>query len=169
MSVNVAVVGSGYWGKNLVRNFHNLGALKLVCDKNEALLEMYKEQYPGIEGSVALSSVLGHDDIDAIAIATPAETHFALASEAIIAGKHVYVEKPLALNGEEALALTRLAREHGVVLMVGHLLQYHPVFIRLREMVQAGELGRIDYIYSHRLNLGKIRREENILWSLRAS
>lgn len=165
MSVNVAVVGSGYWGKNLVRNFYNLGALKLVCDKDEGLLEKFKEQYPGVEGSVAFNDVLGREDIDAIAIATPAETHFALASEAIMAGKHVYVEKPLALHGDEAEKLARLADEHGVTLMVGHLLQYHPVFIRLREMAQEGELGRIDYIYSHRLNLGKIRREENILWS----
>jgi UDP-2-acetamido-3-amino-2,3-dideoxy-glucuronate N-acetyltransferase len=165
MAVNVAVIGSGYWGKNLVRNFHNLGALKLVCDKNEALLEMFKEQYPGVEGCMSLNEVLGRDDIDAVAIATPAETHFALASEAIMAGKHVYVEKPLALVGDEAEALSRLADEHGVTLMVGHLLQYHPVFIRLREMARDGELGRIDYIYSHRLNLGKIRREENILWS----
>ena len=161
----IAVVGSGYWGKNLVRNFHQLGALKVVCDKNEELLDMFKEQYPGVEGAVAFSDVLKRDDIDGVAIATPAETHFSLASEAILAGKSVYVEKPLALHGNEAEALHALAEEHGVTLMVGHLLQYHPIFVALREMAENGELGHIDYIYSHRLNLGKIRREENILWS----
>jgi UDP-2-acetamido-3-amino-2,3-dideoxy-glucuronate N-acetyltransferase len=112
-----------------------------------------------------LSDVLGRGDINGIVIATPAETHFNLAREALLAGKHVLVEKPLVLHEDEALELIEIAESKGLVLMVGHLLQYHPAFISLKERVMTGELGRINYIYSHRLNLGKIRREENILWS----
>lgn len=162
---NIAVVGSGYWGKNLVRNYHQLGALKLICDKNETVLSSFQESFPGIETCVALNDLLNRGDIHGIVIATPAETHFNLAREALLAGKHVYVEKPLALNEKEGRDLIQLAEDKNLVLMVGHLLQYHPVFVRLKELAQSGELGRINYIYSHRLNLGKIRREENILWS----
>ena len=161
----VAVIGSGYWGKNFVRNFNDLGVLKLICDKNETVLNGFKEQYPGVETCVALNDVLSKEDIHGIVIATPAETHFNLAREALLSGKHVFVEKPLALTEEDASELMELSEKKKLVLMVGHLLQYHPVFVRLRDMAKSGELGRINYIYSHRLNLGKIRREENILWS----
>jgi UDP-2-acetamido-3-amino-2,3-dideoxy-glucuronate N-acetyltransferase len=162
---NVAVIGSGYWGKNLIRNYHELGALKLICDKNECALENFKNQYPGLETSLALSPVLKQDEIKGVVIATPAETHYTLAREALLAGKHIYVEKPLVLDEKEAEDLISIARDKNLVLMVGHLLQYHPAFIKLKELVATGELGRINYIYSNRLNLGKIRREENILWS----
>ena len=161
----VAVIGSGYWGKNLVRNFNDIGALKLVCDNNETVLDSFNQLYPDIDKCVALNDILSRKDIDGVVIATPAETHFNLAREVLLAGKHVYVEKPLVLNETEAKELIGLASERNKVLMVGHLLQYHPVFIRLKQLVAAGELGRINYIYSNRLNLGKIRREENILWS----
>jgi predicted dehydrogenase len=161
----VAIIGGGYWGKNLVRNFYNLDALKLVSDKNETILSNYKDQYKGIETCLALTDVLTSKEIHGVVIATPAETHFNIARESLLAGKHVYVEKPLVLREEEGRELIELARENSRVLMVGHLLQYHPVFIRLKELAHSGELGRINYIYSHRLNLGKIRREENILWS----
>ncbi len=161
----VAVIGSGYWGKNLVRNFHNLGSLKLICDKNETVLKEFKKNYPGVETCMAISDVLGSGTIEGVVIATPAETHYYLAREALLAGKHVYVEKPLVLDESQGRELIKLADEHGLTLMVGHLLQYHPIFVRLRDMAASGELGRINYIYSHRLNLGKIRREENILWS----
>jgi UDP-2-acetamido-3-amino-2,3-dideoxy-glucuronate N-acetyltransferase len=161
----IAVIGSGYWGKNLVRNYHQLGALKLICDRNETLIGQFREQYPDVEICLAYNEILSRPDIDAVVIATPAETHFTLAREALLAGKHVYVEKPLVLEEREARELIDLADRESRVLMVGHLLQYHPVFIRLKEMARSGELGRIDYIYSNRLNLGKIRREENILWS----
>ena len=161
----IAVIGSGYWGKNLVRNYHALGALKLICDKNETVLQGFREQYPDVETCMAFSDVLSREDIQGVAIATPAETHYPLAREALLAGKHVYVEKPLVLDEKEGQELIHLAGEHNLVLMVGHLLQYHPVFIRLRELASTGELGRINYIYSNRLNLGQIRREENILWS----
>jgi UDP-2-acetamido-3-amino-2,3-dideoxy-glucuronate N-acetyltransferase len=161
----VAVVGSGYWGKNLVRNYRELGALRLICDNNEITVNQFKTKYPDIEVCLAFNDVLGRDTIHAVVIATPAETHFALAREALMAGKHVYVEKPLVLDEGEGQELIELAGKRNLVLMVGHLLQYHPVFVKLKELGRKGELGRINYIYSHRLNLGKIRREENILWS----
>jgi len=162
---SVAVVGTGYWGKNLVRNFHEIGSLKLICDKNEAALSALKAKHNGVDTCFALSDVLERGDIDGVVIATPAETHFNLAREALLAGKHIFVEKPLVLNENEGRELIDIAQKKARVLMVGHLLQYHPAFIKLKEMVMAGELGRISYIYSHRLNFGKIRREENILWS----
>ena len=161
----VAVIGSGYWGKNLVRNFHRLGALRLICDRSEAVLSDFREQYPDVETCLALNDVLSREDIPAVAVATPAETHVTVAREALLAGKHVFTEKPVALREDEAAALVALAEEKGLTLMVGHLLQYHPVFRKLEELAAAGDLGRINYIYSNRLNLGKIRREENILWS----
>ena len=162
---NIAVIGSGYWGKNLVRNYHQLGVLKLICDKNETVLSSFQESYPGLGTCIALNEVLNRDDIQGIVIATPAETHYTIAREALLAGKHVYVEKPLVLDEREGENLIQLAEDKNLVLMVGHLLQYHPIFLRLKELTHNGELGRINYIYSHRLNLGKIRREENILWS----
>jgi len=162
---SIAVVGTGYWGKNLVRNFHEIGSLKLICDKNETALNALKVQHKGVETCFALSDVLERGDIDGVVIATPAETHFNLTREALLAGKHVLVEKPLVLNESEGKELIVIAEKNKRVLMVGHLLQYHPAFIKLKEMVMAGELGRTNYIYSHRLNFGKIRREENILWS----
>ena len=161
----IAIIGSGYWGKNLVRNFHQLGALKLICDKNEILLANFKEQYADIDTCLALNDLLSREDIDGLVIATPAETHYTLAREILLAGKHVFVEKPLALREDEGKELVSLADKKSKVLMVGHLLQYHPVFMHLKELALSGELGRVNYIYSHRLNLGKIRREENILWS----
>lgn len=161
----LAVIGSGYWGKNLVRNFHDLGVLKLICDKNGSVLEGFHNQYPHVDTCVALSEVLQREDIQGVVIATPAETHFNLAREALLAGKHVFVEKPLVLREVEGRELIQIAETANRVLMVGHLLQYHPAFVALKEMVTTGQLGRINYIYSNRLNFGKIRREENILWS----
>ncbi len=161
----IAVIGSGYWGRNLVRNYAALGALKVICDKNITVLEDFQRQYPEISVCISLSDVLDRADVQGVALATPAETHFTLAREALLAGKHVYVEKPLVLEEENGRELIDLARQQNRVLMVGHLLQYHPVFVKLKQLAANGELGRINYIYSHRLNLGKIRREENILWS----
>lgn len=164
-SANIAVIGAGYWGKNLLRNYHELGALKAICDKNEALFGQFGKQYPDAEICMAINGVLNRDDIQGIVIATPAETHFGIAREALLSNKHVYVEKPLVLHEHEADELIRIAADRNLVLMVGHLLQYHPVFQRLKALAAEGELGRINYIYSHRLNIGKIRREENALWS----
>jgi UDP-2-acetamido-3-amino-2,3-dideoxy-glucuronate N-acetyltransferase len=162
---HVAVIGTGYWGKNLVRNYSQLGALKLICDRNEDLVDRIRQTYPDVGVCFAFNEVLAREDIHGVVIATPAETHYNLARESLLAGKHVYVEKPLVLDEKEAEELIRIAGQNNRVLMVGHLLQYHPAFVRLLEMAGAGDLGRINYIYSHRLNLGKIRREENILWS----
>jgi UDP-2-acetamido-3-amino-2,3-dideoxy-glucuronate N-acetyltransferase len=161
----VAVVGSGYWGRNLIRNYSELGALAAICDTNKVVLSEFKDQYPGVEICTAFSDLLARDDITGLALATPAETHYALARAALLAGKHVYVEKPLVLKESEGEDLIEISMEKELVLMVGHLLQYHPAFVKLKDLVRDGELGRINYIYSNRLNLGKIRREENILWS----
>lgn len=162
---NIAVVGTGYWGKNLVRNFHSLGALHTVCDTNPDTLHSFIEKYPGVQGAGSFAELLVNPQIEGIVISTPAETHATFAKEAILAGKDVYVEKPLCLSEAEGEQLTELAEKHGRVLMVGHLLWYHPVVLKLKELVDAGKLGRIQYIYSNRLNLGKLRREENVLWS----
>ncbi len=161
----IGVIGAGYWGKNLVRNFHSLGVLSIVCDTRDAVLEDFSRSYPEVQQTGSLDEVLDDPSIQAVAIATPAETHYSFVERALSAGKHVFVEKPLALREAEGLALCNAAEEKGKVLMVGHLLQYHAAVIRLRRLVSDGELGRIQYIYSNRLNLGKIRREENILWS----
>jgi UDP-2-acetamido-3-amino-2,3-dideoxy-glucuronate N-acetyltransferase len=165
LTSKIAVIGSGYWGKNLIRNYHQLGVLEIICDKNEKILFDFKEQYPNVETCMALSDVLHRKEINGVVIATPAETHYHIAREALLADKHVYVEKPLVLDEKHGEELIDLAEDRKKVLMVGHLLQYHPAFVQLKEMVHSGELGRINYIYSNRLNLGKIRREENILWS----
>lgn len=164
-SSNIAVIGSGYWGKNLVRNFNSLGALHTICDTNPTTLKNFEEQYPSINTATAFSQVLTNPEIQGVAIATPAETHASLATEALLAGKDVYIEKPLCLSEKEGVELNALAKRQNCVLMVGHLLWYHPVVLKLKELVDAGELGRIQYIYSNRLNLGKLRREENVLWS----
>jgi predicted dehydrogenase/carbonic anhydrase/acetyltransferase-like protein (isoleucine patch superfamily) len=163
--LSIAVMGAGNWGKNLIRNFFELNALKVICDKNEASLKQMRKLYPSCDFYISLPEVLSRDDISGVVIATPAETHFMLARKVLQSGKHVFVEKPLTLAGNEAAELIDLAKKKNLVLMVGHLLQYHPAFIKLKQLAQEGELGRINYIYSHRLNLGKIRREENILWS----
>lgn len=159
----VAMVGCGYWGRNLVRNFHALGALAAIVDRDAAMACRMAEEY-GVS-AVDFAELIARDDIAAIAIAAPAEQHFALAREALLAGKDVYVEKPLALDIAHARELCRLAANGGRVLMVGHLLQYHPAFLTLKDLVHSGRLGAIQYIYSNRLNFGKIRTEENILWS----
>ena len=162
---SIAVIGSGYWGKNLVRNFHQLGVLKLICDKNENIVKQFKKQYTDVEICLDLEEVFGHKDIKAVVVATPAETHFAVVNKALLAGKHVFVEKPLALTEEEGQQLVKLAEQNGLILMVGHILQYHPAVVKLKNLINIGELGKIQYLYSNRLNIGKIRNEENILWS----
>jgi UDP-2-acetamido-3-amino-2,3-dideoxy-glucuronate N-acetyltransferase len=164
-SLKIAVIGSGYWGKNLVRNFAGLGVLGAVCDSDTKTLETLKAQHPGSKTCTSYSDVLRDEAIQAVAIATPAETHGIMVREALLAGKDVFVEKPLCLSADQGRALVDLARERGRILMVGHLLWYHPAILKLKEFIDTGELGRIQYIYSNRLNLGKIRREENILWS----
>jgi UDP-2-acetamido-3-amino-2,3-dideoxy-glucuronate N-acetyltransferase len=158
-------VGAGYWGKNLVRNFHGLGALAAVCDSDDVQLARLAKQYGDCRMTDSLEEVLADESVDAVAIAAPAEMHDSLVEKAILAGKDVFVEKPLCLSVGAGEALVSLARENDRILMVGHLLWYHPAVLKLKELIDGGELGRIEYIYSNRLNLGKFRREENILWS----
>jgi UDP-2-acetamido-3-amino-2,3-dideoxy-glucuronate N-acetyltransferase len=161
----VACIGAGYWGRNLVRNFHELGALATVCDASPAALNELAQKFPDGRYTSSVRDVLADASVSAVAIATPAETHGHLVRQALEAGKDVFVEKPLCVTLDEGRELVAFAERAGRVLMVGHLLWYHPVVLRLRELVESGELGRIQYIYSTRLNLGRIRREENILWS----
>lgn len=161
----IAVIGAGYWGRNLVRNFYDLKSLRAVCDASQEVRDGLSRQYPDCRYVSTYQAVLQDQAVHAVAIATPAETHAALVRDALTAGKDVFVEKPLCLSVEEGRDLVRLARERERILMVGHLLWYHPAVLRLKDLVASGELGRIQYIYSNRLNLGKIRREENILWS----
>lgn len=161
----VAVIGCGYWGKNLVRNFNTLGALQTVCDATEAGRTTATELAPTVTIVSAVEDVLTDPQIDGVVIATPAETHYSLVRKALESGKDVFVEKPLALTADQGAHLVRLAQEKERILMVGHVLEYHPAITQLRQLIDSGALGKIHYIYSNRLNLGKIRTEENILWS----
>jgi UDP-2-acetamido-3-amino-2,3-dideoxy-glucuronate N-acetyltransferase len=161
----IACIGAGYWGKNLVRNFHELGVLMTVCEVDAQMRAHLKPQYPNARFTETVEEVLADPEIRGVAIATPAVTHAELVRQALWADKDVFVEKPLALSVEEARKLIELASNKRLILMVGHLLWYHPAVLKLKKLVEDGDLGRIEYIYSNRLNLGKIRREENILWS----
>ena len=163
--VGIAVVGNGYWGKNHTRNFHALGALRVVCDRDEERLRAAVTAFPGVDVERNLASVLARNDVSGVVLATPAETHFRLAYECLAAGKDVMVEKPLAPRVEDGETLVALARREGRILMVGHILEYHPAVRALSGLVASGALGNLRYVYSNRLNLGKVRREENILWS----
>lgn len=159
----IALAGCGYWGKNLARNFASLGALSAVCDLNPDVASAMAENHDARAAS--WQDILDDPEIVGVALATPAPQHAGMACEAILAGKDVYIEKPIALRPSDAEEIVALAAKHDRVVMVGHLLQYHPVFLKLKEIVSAGEIGRLQYIYSTRVNLGKIRQEEDILWS----
>ena len=161
---NIAVIGSGYWGKNLVRTFHNLGCLRTVCDVNEQALCEVRDKY-GVETTQNVQDVIRDKDISAVVVAAPAAQHYTIAKDALRARKHVFVEKPLALRCSEGQELVALADSCERVLMVGHILEYHPAVQEIKRLIDSGELGKIQYIYSSRLNLGKLRTEENILWS----
>ena len=161
----IGLIGAGYWGKNLARNFFALDALATICDASQELLEGYREQYPGITTCTDIDHLLADDNITAVAIATPAPLHYSLACTALDAGRDVYIEKPICLDVTEAEDLDRRALAAGRILMVGHLLQYHPMVIRMQELIATGAIGKLHYLSSNRLNLGKIRQEENALWS----
>ena len=163
--VRVGVIGTGHWGRNLLRNFHALGALDALCDTRPEARGEFAALYPDVRVYSEAGEVMASDALDAVVIATPAETHGTLVAQALDAGKHVFVEKPLCLDVAEARMLGAAASERGLTLMVGHLLLYHPAFRALAGVVAQGRLGDLRYIYSHRLSLGKIRRHENALWS----
>jgi predicted dehydrogenase len=166
----VGVVGLGYWGPNLARNFDRLpgGELTWLCDASGEALERWGAAFPSARTTTELEDLLTDDALDAIVIATPVSTHAELATRVLAAGKHCFVEKPLARSEQEAEGVIEAARESGRVLMVGHLLEYHPGVERLAGLVESRELGDLHYIYSNRLNLGKHRQDENALWSLGA-
>jgi predicted dehydrogenase len=165
-TVRTAVVGCGYWGKNLVRNFDRLSDLRLCCDASDSVRTAIAAAYPHVRVTADYDAVLGDPDVHAVVLATPAPMHADMAIRALRAGKHVFVEKPLALNTEDAAAMVRAAEEGGRILMVGHLLEYHPAVNYIKQMIDSGELGEVYYLYSQRLNLGKVRADENALWSL---
>jgi len=160
----IAVIGNGYWGKNLVRNFHELSALRTVCDSKTAAVEDAHALYR-VATTTDIQEVLNDPEIVGIAISAPAAQHYEIAKNCLLHGKDVYVEKPLALHVEEGNELVRIAGAQKRILMVGHILQYHPAILELKRLIRAGELGRLRYVFSSRLNLGKLRTEENILWS----
>jgi len=163
MKKNIAVVGCGHWGRNLVRNFSDLGSLFAVCDPNTKVAQQHADQYS--VKNFSFSEILHDTSIEGVVLAVPAPLHASMGIEVMNAGKHVYVEKPLAMNNYEAKNMIASAKKNGVQLMVGHLLQYHPVFIALRTLVESGEMGTLQYIYSNRLSFGKIRSEEDVIWS----
>lgn len=162
---NLAVVGMGHWGRNLVRVFHQLGSLRTVCDRADDRARTVQETLAGVSFTTDFDTVLADPAVRAVAIATPAVLHYEMALLALEAGKDVFVEKPLALTVADGNHLVQAARSHGRILMVGHILRYHPAIRKLSELISRGDLGRLRYLYSNRLNIGKIRSEENILWS----
>ena len=162
----LALLGCGYWGKNLARNFHKLGVLACICDPSEAGRASAKEIAPEVSTIDRLGSVFSDASIDAVVLATPATTHYELSVAALRAGKDVFVEKPMALRSAEANKLHYIAEENNCVLMVGHLMEYHPAIQKLSEMETAGEFGELRYIISNRLNFGIVRTAENAWWSL---
>jgi predicted dehydrogenase len=162
----IGVVGLNYWGPNLVRNFDGLAELAWLCDLDDTHLRPLAERYPHARATSAFEDMLADDTLDAVVIATPVPTHYALAKQALAAGKHVFVEKPPAMRAVEMDELVRLAADGDRVLMPGHLLLYHPAVLKLKELVASGELGDVLCVYGNRVNLGIVRSNENALWSL---
>jgi predicted dehydrogenase len=170
-AMRVGVAGLGYWGPNLARNFASIPGCELswCCDPDEEARRSALTRFPGVRVSAELDELLADDDLDAVALATPVPTHAALATRVLSAGKHCFVEKPLGQSVAEAQRAVSAAAQSGRILMVGHLLEYHPAVRKLKELSDSGQLGdRIYYIYGNRLNLGKLRADENALWSLGA-
>ena len=166
--INLAVVGSGYWGPNLIRNIAGLpdATLHTICDLNPKALQTAAERYPGVRTTPNFSDVLADSEIQGIVLATPAHLHAEMGRQALEAGKHLMVEKPLALRAVDAKALVDLAAAKHLRLMVGHVFEYNPAVIALRDLVQRGELGKVLYLYSARLNLGIVRDDLNAMWNL---
>ncbi len=163
---SVGVVGLNYWGPNLVRNFDDLADLTWICDLDEERLAQLAGRYPTARATASFDDLLADDTLDAVVVATPVPTHYDLAKQALEAGKHVFVEKPPAMHAAEMDELVRLAADRSLVLMPGHLLLYHPGVLKLKELIDAGELGEVLCVYGNRQNLGIVRTNENALWSL---
>ncbi|HMQ70376.1 MAG TPA: Gfo/Idh/MocA family oxidoreductase [Ignavibacteria bacterium] len=165
--INIAVIGCGKWGMNHVKTAYKLfgNGLKYCADSDSYLKEKITGISSGIKFTTDIRDVISDAEVNAVIISTPAESHFEIAKEMLLSGKNVLVEKPITLNSDEAKVLNKLAKEKELILMVGHLLLYHPAILKLKEYLDSGRLGKLQYIYSNRLNLGNIRTEENILWS----
>jgi UDP-2-acetamido-3-amino-2,3-dideoxy-glucuronate N-acetyltransferase len=163
--IGIGLAGCGYWGKNLARNLYQMGNLVAVADPDAKVLAGVKENHRGVRTYRAYEKMLADATVKAVCLASPAAQHYTMAKAAMLAGKDVFVEKPLSLKVPEAEELVELAAKRKRVLMVGHILEYHPAVRKLKEFVDSGELGDVHYVYSNRVNLGKIRHEENILWS----
>ncbi|HEY5194025.1 MAG TPA: Gfo/Idh/MocA family oxidoreductase [Solirubrobacteraceae bacterium] len=168
--VPIGVVGLGYWGPNLARNFAAIDGCELawVCDGSEQVRAKLAGAFPGVRATGEIEDLLADPELDAVVLATPVPTHAELAIRVARAGKHCFVEKPLATTVADAQRAVDAAERAGRILMVGHLLEYHPAVTRLKELVDGGELGSLYYVYGNRVNLGKLRSEENALWSLGA-
>jgi len=162
---NIGIIGLGYWGKNLLRNLYELKVLHTACDQSQEVLSERKKEFHEVKYTASYRDMLNDPEIKAIVISTPAVKHYDLVKEVLNAGKDVFVEKPLALTAKEGEELIGLASKKNCILMIGHILQYHPAVVKLKQMISSGEIGKIRYIYSNRLNIGKLRTEENILWS----
>ena len=163
MKKNIAVVGCGIWGKNLVRNFSELGALFSICDSNSEIANQIASKYNVKKYS--FKKILNDPNIIGVVLAVPVKNHAAMAIDALKKGKHVFVEKPLALNEIDGEAMTATAKKNKVQLMVGHLLQYHPIFRTIRKYVEGGKIGKINYLYSNRTSFGRVRVQEDVIWS----
>lgn len=164
--MKIAVVGCGYWGKNLVRNFAQLGVLHAVCDIDSEIRQQIALSYPDVEAVSDYNDILQDKEINGVVIATPPNLHYPMAKQALLAGKDVFVEKPFTTNVKEAEELVTLSMSEQRILMVGHLMVYHPAIQMLKKYIQEGELGKIYYLYSTRVNLGQIRYDENALWRI---
>jgi len=166
LETKLAVIGCGIWGKNLVRNFYHLGALFAVCDTDSELLNEIAKEYTDVICTDKLDNILKDSDINGVVVATPSHTHYAIAKKSLLAGKNVYVEKPLATSAKDASELNELALEKGLVLMVGHLLLYHPAVNRLKSLIKQNILGEITYVQSDRLNVNHFRNDRSVMWDL---
>jgi UDP-2-acetamido-3-amino-2,3-dideoxy-glucuronate N-acetyltransferase len=165
MSVNLGLIGGGYWGKNLIREFNNTKCLHTICDINEEALNKYNKLYPNVNTTTNWDDVLNNEDINCVCIALPAHMHFSFAKKSLLSGKDVYVEKPITLDIKEAEELVKIAKENNKILMVGHLLHYHPCIEKIKEMINENKIGKVKNIIANRLNLGIFRTQENVLWS----
>jgi len=165
MKKNIALIGAGHWGKNHLRNLAQQGILNTVLEKSDEIIRERKKDFPGVLFVKEDRQVMDNENVQGVVIAAPAELHYELAKKYLLAGKDVLVEKPMALTAADGEDLIKIAGKKGRILMVGHILQYHPAVIKLKELIDKGELGQIRYIYSNRLNIGKLRVEENVLWS----
>ena len=162
----IAVIGCGVWGRNIVRNFYNLNVLDIVCDLDESNLQKVREQYPGVKTTNDFNDIINNPEITAVAVVTPSHTHYKVVKAMLEAGKNVYVEKPISTVAQEAKDLTELAHQKGLVLMVGHLLLYHPAVNRLKMLIEEGTLGDIVYAQSDRLNVNFFKNDRSVMWDL---